>query len=33
LLKHKNEVAEDIVEAVFELWLKRKAHLQMVSLN
>ena len=32
-LKHKNEVAKDIVDTVLELWLKRKVHPQMMSLN
>ncbi|MEO6452839.1 MAG: phosphopantothenoylcysteine decarboxylase [Ginsengibacter sp.] len=32
-LKHKNEVAKDIIEAVFELWLKKKSNLQIMSLN
>jgi phosphopantothenoylcysteine decarboxylase / phosphopantothenate---cysteine ligase len=32
-LKHKNEVAKDIVEAVFELYLKRKVHPHAMNLN
>jgi phosphopantothenoylcysteine decarboxylase/phosphopantothenate--cysteine ligase len=32
-LKTKDEVAKDITDAVFELWLKKKSTLQMISLN
>ena len=32
-LKHKNEVAKDIVEAVFEMYLKSKVHLHVMNLN